>query len=136
MSRTDLFSLSAAALGGFLGAALGGWDGFLRGLVMFCAMDFLTGLLVSVKDKTYESSKAFWGITRKCLIFALVAVGVAVDTAFIGDGSVVRTAIIFFYASTEGISVLENAGKLGLPVPGKLRDALKQLGKGGGGDVK
>jgi toxin secretion/phage lysis holin len=136
MNKTDVFSLSMGALGGFLGAALGGWDGFLRGLVLFCAMDFLTGLLVSVKDKTYESSKAFWGITRKCLIFAIVAVGVAVDTAFIGDGSIVRTAIIFFYASTEGISVLENAGKLGLPVPKKLKRVLAQLDKGEDGDVK
>ncbi|MDR3090924.1 MAG: phage holin family protein [Clostridiales bacterium] len=127
MTKTEMLPLWSAAFGGFVGSFIGGWDGFIKALVMFCALDLLTGSLAALKSKKYSCSAAFWGLTRKCLIFAIVAVGVEVDAAFIGDGSIVRTAVIFFYASVEGVSVIENAGKLGVPIPKKLTNMLRSL---------
>lgn len=116
-----------AAIGGWLGFFLGGWDGFLYALVIFIAMDYITGLMCAILDKKLSSEIGFRGIFKKVLILALVAIGHVIDKNVIGDGSVVRTAVIFFYLSNEGVSVLENAAHIGLPVPKKLKDILEQL---------
>lgn len=116
-----------AAIGGWLGYFLGGWDGFLYALVIFIAMDYITGLMCAILDKKLSSEIGFRGIFKKVLILALVAIGHVIDKNVIGDGSVVRTAVIFFYLSNEGVSVLENAAHIGLPVPKKLKDVLEQL---------
>ncbi len=116
-----------AAIGGWLGFFLGGWDGFLYALVIFIAMDYITGLMCAILDKKLSSEIGFRGIFKKVLILALVAIGHVIDKYVIGDGSVVRTAVIFFYLSNEGVSVLENAAHIGLPVPKKLKDILEQL---------
>jgi toxin secretion/phage lysis holin len=116
-----------AAIGGWLGYFLGGWDGFLYALVIFIAMDYITGLMCAILDKKLSSEIGFRGIFKKVLILALVAIGHVIDKYVIGDGSVVRTAVIFFYLSNEGVSVLENAAHIGLPVPKKLKDILEQL---------
>lgn len=116
-----------AAIGGWLGFFLGGWDGFLYALVIFIVMDYITGLMCAILDKKLSSEIGFRGIFKKVLILALVAIGHVIDKYVIGDGSVVRTAVIFFYLSNEGVSVLENAAHIGLPVPKKLKDILEQL---------
>lgn len=116
-----------AALGGALGAVLGGWDGFLYALIVFVVVDYLTGVMVAVLNKELSSSVGFHGIFKKIVIFALVAVGHIIDANVIQEGSVIRTAVIFFYLSNEGISILENASLIGLPVPQKLKDVLEQL---------
>lgn len=116
-----------AAIGGWLGFFLGGWDGFLYALVIFIAMDYITGLMCAILDKKLSSEIGFRGIFKKVLILALVAIGHVIDKNVIGDGSVIRTAVIFFYLSNEGVSVLENAAHIGLPVPKKLKDILEQL---------
>lgn len=116
-----------AALGGALGAVLGGWDGFLYALIVFVVVDYLTGVMVAVLKKELSSSVGFHGIFKKIVIFALVAVGHIIDANVIQEGSVIRTAVIFFYLSNEGISILENASLIGLPVPQKLKDVLEQL---------
>lgn len=115
------------ALGGFVGWFLGGWDGFLVTLVAFVVIDYLTGVMVAVVQKQLSSEVGFKGIFKKVLIFILVGVGTTIDTYIVKDGGVMRTAVIFFYLSNEGISILENAGVLGLPVPQKLKDILAQL---------
>ena len=102
-----------AAIGGWLGFFLGGWDGFLYALVIFIAMDYITGLMCAILDKKLSSEIGFRGIFKKVLILALVAIGHVIDKYVIGDGSVVRTAVIFFYLSNEGVSVLENAAHIG-----------------------
>mgnify|MGYP000221740400 CR=1 FL=1 len=116
-----------AAMGGAIGAVLGGFDGFLYALIVFVVVDYITGLMAAVINKEVSSEVGFHGIVKKVVIFCLVAVGHIVDTQIICDGSVVRTAVIFFYLSNEGISILENATRIGLPVPQKLKNVLEQL---------
>ena len=116
-----------AAIGGWLGWFLGGFDGLLYALIIFVVVDYITGVMCAVVDKNLSSSVGFKGICRKVLIFAMVGIAHVLDANVIGDGSVLRTAVIFFYLSNEGVSVLENAGHLGLPIPEKLKAILAQL---------
>lgn len=116
-----------AAIGGWLGYFLGGCDGLLIALVAFVVIDYITGVMCAIADKDLSSEVGFKGICRKVLIFLLVGIGHLLDTHVIGTGSVLRTAVIFFYISNEGVSLLENAAHLGLPVPQKMKDILAQL---------
>lgn len=116
-----------AAIGGWLGWFLGGCDGLLIALVVFAVADYITGVMCAVSDKKLSSEVGFRGICRKVLIFFLVGVANILDVQVIGTGSILRTAIIFFYLSNEGVSLLENATHLGLPVPEKLKAVLEQL---------
>ncbi|MDL2310392.1 phage holin family protein [Peptostreptococcaceae bacterium OttesenSCG-928-C18] len=116
-----------AIVGGFLGWFLGGLDGFLYALIAFVVIDYLTGIMCGIVDKTLSSEVGFKGLFRKILIFVMVGIGHLLDSLILGNGSVLRTAVIFFYLSNEGISLLENAAHLGLPIPQKLRDVLAQL---------
>ena len=115
------------AVGGWLGWFLGGCDGLLYALLAFVVIDYITGVMCAVVDKKLSSAIGFRGIFKKVLIFALVGIGHILDTYVIGAGSVLRTAIIFFYLSNEGVSLLENAAHLGLPIPEKLKAVLEQL---------
>ena len=123
----SLVQIGFAAVGGWLGYFLGGCDGLLYALLAFVVLDYITGVMCAVADKKLSSAVGFKGICRKVLIFALVGIGHLLDTQVIGTGSVLRTAIIFFYLSNEGLSLIENAAYLGLPVPGKLKLVLEQL---------
>lgn len=114
-------------VGGWLGYFLGGCDGVLIALVVFVVMDYLSGVMCAVADKTLSSEVGFKGICRKIVIFILVGIANILDVQVIGSGSVLRTAVIFFYLSNEGVSLLENAAHLGLPVPAKLKVVLAQL---------
>ena len=116
-----------AGLGGWIGYYLGGCDGLLYVLIACVAVDYITGVMCAVADKKLSSAVGFKGICRKVLIFLLVGVAHLLDVHIIGTGAVLRTAVIFFYISNEGVSLLENAGHLGLPIPGKLRLVLEQL---------
>jgi toxin secretion/phage lysis holin len=116
-----------AVIGGWLGWFLGGCDGLLYALLAFVVIDYITGIMCAVVDKKLSSEVGFKGIFKKVIIFALVGVGHILDTRVIGAGSVLRTAVIFFYLSNEGVSLLENAAYLGLPVPQKLKSVLEQL---------
>lgn len=116
-----------AALGGWLGWFLGGCDGLIYALVAFVVIDYITGVMCAISDKTLSSAVGFRGICRKVLIFLLVGIANILDTNVIGTGSVLRTAAIFFYISNEGVSLLENAAHLGFPVPGAVKDVLEQL---------
>ena len=116
-----------AAIGGWLGWFLGGCDGLLYALIAFVVIDYITGIMCAVIDKRLSSEIGFKGIFKKILIFALVGVGHIIDFYVIKTGSVLRTAVIFFYISNEGVSVLENAAHLGLPVPKKMKSVLEQL---------
>lgn len=123
----NVIQLVFTAIGGWLGWFLGGCDGLLFALIAFVAVDYITGVMCAIVDKNLSSSVGFKGICRKVLIFLLVGVAHILDAQVIGAGSVLRTAIIFFYLSNEGVSLLENAAHLGLPVPEKLKDVLQQL---------
>ena len=114
-------------VGGWLGYFLGGCDGLLYALVLFVVVDYITGVMCAAADHKLSSEVGFKGICRKVLIFLLVGIGHVLDAQIIGTGSVLRTAVIFFYMSNEGVSLLENAGHLGLPIPEKLKVVLEQL---------
>ena len=123
----NVIQMVFTAVGGWLGYFLGGNDGLLIALVVFVAVDYITGVMCAVSDKKLSSEVGFKGICRKVLIFLLVGIANIVDVQVIGTGSVLRTAVIFFYLSNEGVSLLENAAHLGLPVPEKMKDILAQL---------
>ena len=116
-----------AGIGGWLGWFLGESDGLLYTLIAFVAVDYITGVMCAIADKKLSSQVGFKGICRKVLIFALVGIGHVLDTQVIGAGSVLRTAVIFFYLSNEGVSLIENTAHLGLPVPEKIKEVLSQL---------
>ena len=119
--------IAFTAIGGWLGWFLGGCDGLLYALLAFVVIDYITGVMCAIADHTLSSAVGFKGICRKVLIFALVGIGHILDTQVIGSGSVLRTAVIFFYISNEGVSLVENAAHLGLPIPEKLKAVLEQL---------
>ena len=119
--------LALSAVGGALGWFFGGMDGLIYALLVFVIADYITGVMCAIVDKKLSSEVGFKGICKKVLIFVMVGIGHIMDTYLIGNGEVLRTAVIFFYCSNEGVSMLENAGHLGLPIPAKLKDILEQL---------
>ena len=123
----NTIQLIFTAIGGWLGYFLGGFDGLLYALLAFVVLDYITGVMCAIANKTLSSNVGFKGICRKVLIFLLVGVANVLDVHVIGTGSVLRTAVIFFYISNEGVSLTENAAHLGLPVPEKLKAVLEQL---------
>ena len=123
----NVIQLVFTAVGGWLGWFLGGCDGLLYALIAFVTIDFITGVMCAVADHNLSSEVGFKGIAKKVLIFLLVGIGHIIDAQVIGSGSVLRTAVIFFYISNEGVSLVENAAHLGLPIPEKLKAVLEQL---------
>ena len=126
--------IAFTAFGGFLGWFLGGVDGFLYALIAFTVIDYITGVMCAITDKKLSSAVGFKGICRKVLIFTLVGIGNIVDVYVLGQGGVLRTAVIFFYLSNEGVSIMENSAHLGLPIPAKLKEVLEQLHERGGNE--
>lgn len=116
-----------AAIGGGLGWFFGELDGFFYALLAFVVIDYLTGVMCAIADRSLSSEVGFRGIFRKVLIFVMVGAGHILDAQVIGSGDALRTAVIFFYISNEGVSLLENAAHIGLPVPEKLKEVLAQL---------
>ena len=118
-----------STIGGFVGWYVGGVDGFMYALLTFVIVDYLTGIMVAILEKKISSEIGFKGIFKKVLIFILVGIAHIIDFNLIKNGSAIRTAVIFFYVANEGISIIENAAKIGLPVPDKLIAVLEQLKK-------
>ncbi|MGO1368505.1 phage holin family protein [Senegalia sp. (in: firmicutes)] len=130
----NIVQIIIAAVGGWLGYFLGGYDEFLYALIAFVVIDYLLGVMCAILEKHLSSDIGAKGIFKKVVIFSLVAVAHIIDKNIIGDGSAIRTAVIFFYLSNEGISIIENSTRLGLPIPAKLVDVLEQLKDGGDKD--
>ena len=123
----NTIQLIFTAVGGWLGYFLGGCDGLLYALIAFVVIDYITGVMCAIIDRKLSSAVGLKGIFRKVLIFLLVGIANIIDVQVIGTGAVLRTAVIFFYISNEGVSLLENAGHLGLPIPEKIKTVLEQL---------
>ena len=126
----NTIQLIFTAVGGWLGYFLGGCDGLLYALIAhiaFVVIDYITGVMCAIINRELSSAVGFKGIFRKVLIFLLVGIANIIDVQVIGTGAVLRTAVIFFYISNEGVSLLENAGHLGLPIPEKIKTVLEQL---------
>ena len=123
----NTIQLIFSAVGGWLGYFLGGCDGLLYALIAFVVIDYITGVMCAIINRELSSAVGFKGIFRKVLIFLLVGIANIIDVQVIGTGAVLRTAVIFFYISNEGVSLLENAGHLGLPIPEKIKTVVEQL---------
>ena len=123
----NTIQLIFSAIGGWLGYFLGGCDGLLYALIAFVVIDYITGVMCAIINRELSSAVGFKGNFRKVLIFLLVGIANIIDVQVIGTGAVLRTAVIFFYISNEGVSLLENAGHLGLPIPEKIKTVLEQL---------
>jgi toxin secretion/phage lysis holin len=115
------------AIGGAVGWFLGGTDGFLLALVALTILDYVSGVIAAYTTHSLSSAVGFKGIARKVMIFALVGLANIIDIHVLGEGGVMRTATIFFYLANEGLSILENATRIGLPIPDKLADALAAI---------
>lgn len=127
--KTSFYYLQSGffALGAIVGGFLGGKDGLLYALLVLVILDYITGVINAIDQKRLSSSVGYKGIARKVLIFVLVGTANVVDVYILGKAGVLRATVIFFYISNEGISILENASYLGLPVPQKFQSVLKQL---------
>ena len=124
-----IISTIIAGAGAFANYFFGGLDMALYTLLMLNVLDYITGLICAGKAKELSSSTGFKGLGKKVLILIIVGVAVSVDK-IIGTNGTIRSLVIFFYASMEGISILENASRAGVPVPDALKDMLVQLKDG------
>ena len=121
--------LWAASIGAILGSFIGEFDSLLYALVIFVSTDYITGVLCGIVEKNLSSAIGFRGICQKVFILLLVGVANVLDVHVVGNGSILRSAVICFYISNEGISIVENAARIGLPVPEKLQEVMRQLRK-------
>ena len=119
--------IAITALGGWLGYFLGGMDGLMIALIVLMTLDYVSGVMCAIIDKKPSSAVGFKGICKKVFILMLVGVAHIIDLHVVGTGSALRGAVICFYMSNEGLSLLENAAHVGLPIPDKLKDILSQL---------
>jgi toxin secretion/phage lysis holin len=126
MKLKDL-QLAVAAIGGAIGWFLGGFDGMLYALIAFSAADYISGVASAVIRREVSSKIGAKGILRKVLIFTLVGIAHMIDRSLLVGGGAIRTSVILFYLSNEGVSLLENAAEIGLPVPDKLKNILAGL---------
>ena len=119
--------IAITAIGGWLGYFVGGMDGMLIALIVLMSLDYISGVMCAIADKKLSSAVGFRGICKKVMILMLVGVASVIDTYIIGNGSALRASVVAYLAANEGLSVLENAAHLGLPIPENLRAALAQL---------
>lgn len=122
-----VINITSAAVCGVCGFLWGQADGLLYALIAFMTIDYITGVIVACLGHRLSSEVGFKGIAKKVLILLLVAVGHLLDAHILGGGAVCRSAVIGFYIANEGISILENCGAIGIPLPKKLLDVLKRL---------
>jgi len=121
--------ITFALVGGWLTAVLGGWDTALQVLVLFVVMDYIIGMIAAWYEKRLNSRVGFRGIAKKILLFVPVALGYWLDV-LLGQ-EILRSLAIWFYLANEGLSMLENLGRCGVPILTPLKDALEQLKKKG-----
>ncbi|APH23135.1 phage holin family protein [Clostridium botulinum] len=135
MKWDRILSTVIAGAGACANYFFGGLDMALKTLLLLMLLDYISGLICAGRDKTLSSSAGFKGLTKKIIILIIVGVGVSVDNATSANG-IVRSMVIFFYASMEGISILENATRAGVPIPEQLKDMLIQLKEGNKKEIK
>jgi len=112
------------------------WDTALIVLITFMVFDYATGVLRGYVNKELSSDIGLKGIARKAVIFVVLIVAVSLDRLLNTGTWLFRTLICYFYIANEGLSLLENAISLGVPVPNKLKDALAQLKDGEKKEIK
>ena len=131
MDISSVLKSAVTAAGAFAGYFWGEFDAFLYAIITFVAVDYVTGVICALIRKNLSSEIGFKGIAKKIFIFIFIGIAHILDVALFGETHVLRTMVIFFYASNEGLSIIENAAYIGLPVPDSLVAALNQLKKKG-----
>lgn len=122
-----VFRTIVIAIGAALGVFLGQPDGLLITLIIFAVVDYITGVVSAAVNKKLNSATGFKGIAKKLLMFALVGVANLIDVNALAGTAVLRSAVICFYLANEALSIIENAGEIGLPIPKKLKKLIEQL---------
>lgn len=118
-------SVICGTVGGFIVSLLGGWDKIIMALIILMCLDYATGLIKAFSNKELSSQIGFKGLAKKVLILVIVAVAVVAEN-MLGIPAI-REIVIMFFAVNEALSILENAGAMGLPLPEKLKQALLQI---------
>ena len=126
-NMVDVLRIAAAGIGGIVTYIWGPWDALIIALVAMVVIDYITGVIKAAVQGKLSSLVGFKGLLKKVAIFLLVAVGVMVDRVIPATNEAVRSAVIFFYIANEGLSILENAGELGLPLPAALKKSLEKM---------
>jgi toxin secretion/phage lysis holin len=126
LNLSKLFDAMLAGVGGFIGWCIGGFDTALLVLVVMVLLDYSTGFMAAWKNQRLDSTVGFTGIMKKVMIFVVVVVATLGDM-IIGQSNVLRMACIVMYIGNEGLSILENAGEVGLWVPEPLKRAIRVL---------
>ena len=126
MTRID-FKVFCGEIGAVLGFFLGGADGLIKALIIFAVVDYITGVSAAIIEHKLNSEIGFKGITKKLLLFCIVGIAHILDIYVLGTGAVCRSAVVLFYIANEGLSIIENSARCGLPIPDKLRIILEQL---------
>ena len=127
MKATEIFKLLVGGIVTVLSAFLGGLDGVIYTLIGFMSIDYITGVMSAAKSKRLSSEVGFWGLVKKVCMIALVGVANLVDVSVVGNGNTLRTCVVLYLIGNEGLSLLENMTRLGVPFPKKLIDMLAQL---------
>lgn len=139
MTKFD-FKLALGEAGAIIGFFIGGADGLIKALIVFAIVDYITGVAAAAIEHKLNSEIGFKGITKKLLLFCIVGVAHVLDLYVLGTGAVCRSAVVLFYIANEGLSIIENVARCGLPIPDKLKIILEQLKEnsndGSGKDVK
>lgn len=126
MSKVDI-KVAVGEVGAVLGFFIGGVDGIMKALIIFAVVDYITGVAAAAIEHRLNSEIGFKGITKKLLLFCIVGVAHILDLYVIGSGAVCRSAVVLFYIANEGLSIIENSARCGLPIPSKLKLILEQL---------
>jgi toxin secretion/phage lysis holin len=129
-SKVFVFGSALSALGVVLSGLLGGWDQPLKILVTLIVVDYVTGVLGAIRNKKLNSEVMYWGGIRKGIVLVVIILAAMLDNLVGGDSPIFRTGAVYFYASREGLSVIENLGMLGIPLPPQIKNALEQLNLG------
>jgi toxin secretion/phage lysis holin len=128
MDIINIGKMFAAVVGGMVGGFIGDINGLMYALLIFIALDYVSGIAASLRrGEGISSEVGFWGLVKKFGLLAIVGVGNVIDVYIIGNGAVFRTAVIFFFLANEGISLMENFAAIGVLVPENLKDFLAQL---------
>lgn len=139
MTKFD-FKLALGEAGAIIGFFIGGADGLIKALIVFAIVDYITGVAAAAIEHKLNSEIGFKGITKKLLLFCIVGVAHVLDLYVLGTGAVCRSAVVLFYIANEGLSIIENVARCGLPIPEKLKIILEQLKEdnndGSGKDIK
>lgn len=127
MNKANVCEFIVSVMCGLIGWLYAPFDAIFYALIAFVIFDYITGVVKAIKQKNLSGEIGFWGITKKIIIFMVVAIGNILDKYVIGSGSAIRSMLIFFYLSNEGISIIDNLKQIGVPLPDKLQEIISNL---------